>query len=60
LTAEKISIALSFIFYFRLSHLIHVAVKHSLYRGSGARGLSTGSIGREKTLQEGIGWISAY
>ncbi len=45
---------------FRLFHLTHVAVKHSLYRGSGARGLSAGSIGREKTLQEGIGWVSAY
>jgi len=44
----------------RLFHLTHVAVKHSLYRGSGARGLSAGSIGREKTLQEGIGWVSAY
>jgi hypothetical protein len=47
-------------FLYRLFHLTHVAVKHSLYRGSGARGLSAGSIGREKTLQEGIGWVSAY
>jgi hypothetical protein len=44
----------------RLFHSTHVAVKHSLYRGSGARGLSAGSIGREKTLQEGIGWVSAH
>jgi hypothetical protein len=22
--------------------------------------MSAGSIGREKTLQEGIGWVSAY
>jgi|GEM_PF-5923129 len=38
-----------------LFHLTHVVVKYSLYRGSGARGLSAGSIGREKTMKEGIG-----